>query len=245
MALKFDPEMSLASIRRVLSGSNLCARRRGGKVHIYDKPVPANPKTPLQQAVRANVGSVGRAWRGLSADLKARWRVAAARLAPEFPQSRGRLNGYTLFCHCARNCQLAGAPLPPRVPVDPRPELPRAVDLLPVAGDASTFAFLVHHGIGQEWRQLHRVVVRLSPPAARACHKPCRRDARLVCGPLADSAPVLPPSGGRIEFRNARFAAVPGERFGVWVSILRMLDGVDSGDLYVEFERTGEVENGA
>ena len=122
--------------------------------------------------------------------------------------------------------------------MDPRPDLPPAVDLLP-ANDPAKFAFLVHHGIGEEWCGSHRIVVRLSPAVTRACRTPDRRASRLICGHTAESASRLPLSGGKVEFEQARFPVAPGERFGIWVSILRELDGLDSGKLFLEFERTG------
>jgi hypothetical protein len=70
--------------------------------------VPKNPRTPAQQRVRGNLGSIAARWRGLTDKQRAAWIMAAQQtsIRPRLGQS-GRLTGCQLFIKI--NCTLAAA----------------------------------------------------------------------------------------------------------------------------------------
>lgn len=178
-------------------------------------------------------------WKGLPPETKACWKAAAERVADDFPVSHGRLTGYTLYVHCVRNCLMVGAE-PPVRPPGGRPAAPRRIELLP-AGDPGKFSFRIYHGVSQCSLDSYRVTLSLTPGSRRNCRAPETRNKRLAKGFGAASGLPLPPSGGIVEAVDCRFEVPPGKRFGVWVRIVRVTDGMASGEVFLDLMRTGEV----
>lgn len=238
--MRFRPEICLTSMRRVLSGSGLAVRRHNEVICLFNKTIPANPNSEQQIATRAMMCGIGKAWRALDPEKQDRWKAAAILAAPDFPHARGRMNGYTLFSNCAANRLLAGEAAP-EYPVLGRPPGVTTAVLQPTA-EPRGFAFVITHSIG-EYRSMYRVAVRLTPGTASAARAPNPCDARLVMGYGPQSAPPLPESGGLLEFAQARIAVQAGQRFGVWMRLIRIVDGRDSEELFLDLRRT-EVLDG-
>jgi hypothetical protein len=104
---------------------------RHGKV-ARQYVVPANPRTPAQQAHRNNVRAVSARWRTLATEQRAAWCVAAAK--EYFATETGRqvrLNGQNLFMSLntrRADLGLAQFDLPPAKPVfDPNPVVELAI----------------------------------------------------------------------------------------------------------------------
>ena len=234
--MKVTLDTCFTTARRSLGKGGLSVRKQGGEVLLYEQPPPVQPNTPDQRAVSSAMAACGALWRALAPEQQAGWTSSARRIAAGFRYSHGGLTGYCLFIHCAHNCLLLGAAVPGRPPALPRPPIPRRVELQPAA-DPRTFGFGIYHQIAAGSCGAHRVVVSLTPATRRNCRAPETRNRRRINGAGSASVLVLPPSGGTITFAGSRFAIEPGRRFGVWVKIVRLPDGLASEELYVDAER--------
>jgi hypothetical protein len=186
--------------------------------------------------VRDAMKTCAAAWRAMAGARRSKWHAAARALGPEFRRQTGYLTGYSLFLHCARNCLLAGAPFPERPPHRLRPAPPRRVELIPET-DPRRFRFAVTHDVAEGDCQLYRLLVQITPATARGSRAPETRDRRMICGYDVASAPPLAPSGRAVEFQQARFAVAAGRRFGAWVRLIRLPDGLDSGEVDLDLVR--------
>jgi hypothetical protein len=68
--------------------------------------------------------------------------------------------------------------------------------------------------------------------------RPEARNRRLICGWDPASAPTLVPAGQAVTFENAQIAVPPGRRFGVWLRIIRLPDGLGSREAFFDVMRT-------
>jgi hypothetical protein len=236
--MKIPRKTCLTALRRTLGPDGSCVRRHGDGVCLYDHPVPVDPLTPDQRAVRHAVKTCAVAWRAFAPAQREQWDTAAHRLRPAFPRQGGLLGGYQLFLHCGLNCLVAGEALPERPPVRRRPAVPQRVELLPET-DAGRLRFVIRHDVPDAECKLYRVLVQATPATVRNSRAPETRTRRLICDYGPASAPPLPPSGQTLEFTAPRFPVPPARRFGVWLRIIHLPDGLDSGDVFLDLVRPG------
>jgi hypothetical protein len=231
-----DVDRCLVAARRVLGAGTTSVRKCRDTCQLYTQVRAANPNTSEQQAIRDAGKLIAATWRALTPEHHEQWKAAARKLTPEFGRSLGQLTGYMLFCHCARNCLNVGAPLPESLPGLLCLRGPGEVVLLP-AGDPSAFHFTIKHDIDAAACASYRVLTQMTPPTARSCRAPEARNGRLICGFGPASAPPLPRSGQTLEFTGARYAVAPGQRFGVWMRMVHLPDGLSSEDVFLDLVR--------
>ena len=113
--------MKISAIpKRGRKGSVVYLETRHGKV-ARQYVVPANPRTPAQQAHRNNIRAVSGRWRTLTPEQHAAWRIAAANKL--FVTENGRQvrrNGYNFFVSLntrRADLDLPQSDLPPAEPV--------------------------------------------------------------------------------------------------------------------------------
>ncbi|MFN2169403.1 MAG: hypothetical protein ACK2U9_24485, partial [Anaerolineae bacterium] len=108
-------------------GNMVWQRNRYGQI-CYPAFIPANPRTPAQQAIRGIFGAVSQRWRTLTEEQRLAWIAAAATILskPRLAQS-GPLTGCQLFVKVNVYLAYRGQPqvdLPPLVFRCPRRAVP-------------------------------------------------------------------------------------------------------------------------
>lgn len=228
--------------RRANRDKSMVIRNRMGHFDMYPRPDIPNPNTPDQQAARGAWSRASAAWGSLSPEEKARWN-AYATVHERFFDRRNvePLTGYRVFQAAASNRQILGMAMPGAAPVLPPPAVPDRVEILPAA-DTSTLRLRVHHGLRAEG---FRLVVAMSPATPRQSRKPDRRNGRHVRGWGEASTAPLPASGGEVVFTGCRYAVEPGQRFGVWLRVVRESDGLSSAEMALDFIRPESADTPA
>ena len=123
--------MKLPCTKSGKCGNMVWQRNRYGPI-CYPAFIPANPRTPAQQAIRGVFGAVSRRWRTLTEEQRLAWIAAAASILskPRLGQS-GPLTGCQLFVKANVYLAYRGQPqvdLPPLVFRCPRRAVPSPYD---------------------------------------------------------------------------------------------------------------------
>lgn len=207
---------------------------KSGVVDMYHASPCVNPDTPQQQITRRRFGDGAARWSSLAPEQKEKWSAFARRWPRLFERPSGEpLTGNRAFYASAYWRRLLGLDVltDPPLALPPPPQL--RLELLPSAED-DTLRIRVEHQLKSGGLSL---VVSMTPPTARPSRKPLRRDARYVKGVDVSSTAPLPEPGGVVTFTGCRFAVRPGERFGVWVRIIRRSSGLASPEVAADFIR--------
>ncbi len=234
--MKVNGVPSVTHFRRAAgSGSSCVFRIRGGVIETYEARDLPNPDTSEQQLSRGAFRQSSAAWRALSAEEKLAWdRYARANVGWFVGrQTAEPLTGLRVFHAAAGNLQILGLPILSEAPSQPPPEGLHKLELLPT-GELDTLRLRVEHGLPGDG---YRVVVSMSPATLRPSRKADRRTGRHVCGWGAGSTASLPVSGGVVEFTGCRYSVEPGQRFGVWVRVVRESDGLGSVEMFLDVIR--------
>ena len=123
--------MNVPSTKSGKCGNMVWQRNRYGQI-CYPAFIPANPRTPAQQAIRGIFGAVSKRWRTLTEEQRLAWIAAAATILsrPRLAQS-GPLTGCQLFVKVNVYLAYRGQPqvdLPPLVFRCPRRAVPSPYD---------------------------------------------------------------------------------------------------------------------
>ena len=94
-------------------------RARYGQI-FYPAFIPANPRTPAQQAVRGAFGMVSKRWRTLTQDQRDLWKALAPAIKSRRRLTNGPLTGFHLFVKINVARVHRGLPLAELPPADPR-----------------------------------------------------------------------------------------------------------------------------
>lgn len=234
--MRFKTKTCLTGVRRVLGKDGIHARTGESGTMLYEQCQAADPATPAQTACRYAMSTCAAAWRALTPNQKASWSDAAQRNAAWYGDSQGYLNGYELFMHAALNRVQMGlaAPKKPLSQLRPAP-LENAV--LQPAGNPRLFAFLVTHRIAAKKCWEYCVRAMLTPPTTGPGRAPDAQNRRLICMDSTDSAQGLVSSGGILVYPPSQIAVPAGSRFGVWLRVVRVDDGLASEDLFLDLMR--------
>lgn len=240
--MKFRTETCLTAVRRGLGSNRLHIRRTDYGLDLYERRPSPDPATPAQCQTRESVNGCAAVWRQMPEEEKELWRKAARNDTTWIAESHGYLTGYSLFLHSAMNRLQMGLQPTTIPPGDGRPDPLRSAVLLP-ADDPRTFAFVLYHGIRPKSCGDYRVRALLTPSTTGHGRAPDRHASRLICGSCSGSTQPLVKSGGVLTFPAAQIAVPPGSRFGVWMRIIRVSDGLASGELFLDVIRTGSLRD--
>lgn len=233
--MKIKVEPMLPDPHRAMDDRKMVVRCRKGVYDVYPKPELPPSNTTEQLAVRAAWRAGVAAWGALTPEQKAAWKAQAMQAnALQGRMPTGRLTGYRMFQSSAKYRQILGLP----ILNDPKGVIPpAAVTSLEPLPDPNprTFRFRVHHDV--ENPEVCRLIVSISPPTSSPKRKPDRRNGRHIKGYGVASTVELPPSGDVLEFTDARFAVLPGQRFGVWVRIVHPDSGTSGPEYAGDFIR--------
>ena len=94
-------------------------RARYGQI-FYPAFIPANPRTPAQQAIRGAFGMVSKRWRVLTQDQRDVWKALAPAIKSRRRLTNGPLTGFHLFVKINVARVHRGLPLAELPPADPR-----------------------------------------------------------------------------------------------------------------------------
>lgn len=238
--MKASVKTSLTGLRRVLNPDGVHARVGDCGVVLYEQTAGRCPSTPAQIESRERLGRCAAVWRGLPAAEKAAWSRAARGMHTWRAETQGYLTGYSLFLHAGLNRMQLGLEPCTFAPVDAPPEAPSMALLLP-SDDPRRFAFLVGHMLDAGDCAQHRVRALLTPATSGPGRVPEARFRRLICGFGPDSNRPLVMPRQPLVFPPAQIAVPPGSRFGVWLRIVRVRDGLASEELFCDLTRTGTL----
>ena len=233
MELRIEP--CLVELRRELNKTDLCARVYAGRIILSTSPRPASPETPEQLEGRLTMRRAGTAWRALSREAQLAWNDYAGRISRADPARRTRvLTGYQLFLQAASNRLMLGLEAPGEPPWAAPPPAPAGLTLR-ATSEPRRFEFELRESPGPDPNL--RLATRISRPMDSNGRAPNPHICRLIRGFSPDSAPPPPAPGQAIVFENARYAIVPGQRFGLAIRCLRVSDGLYGPELFCDLVR--------
>ncbi len=196
--------------------------RRFGKQLTRQHTVPTDPRTQRQLEQRQRMSEVSREWHQLSAAQRQGWQDYTIQHWPE-PDGGKALarTGKSLFTSAQLQRLAWGGAISHAAPQQSPPGPAYALEEVP--GSAGSFSFRMDHS--ETDPAGCRLLLEMTPACTKLTNKPLEQWLTRAGTTDAESFFLLGTSGAAYVLSNPRYQVLPGQRFGVRVTLLNA-DGI-------------------